>query len=178
MRLQSIHRTRLGVLHPSDLFTRLSSFSGPEGTIAPNPWLDVRRTNPVAREPHRKPLRVRRDYLRVTTTLDGHFRARTSHWRIETHCREYHIPVSGGFDSQCNSPSIVEQAVQDVAVAEHEVLPRHFLPSLDSHTALPSPDWEDIEAGVHALRPRRADTTIEQRTFLMDLPLILVACDL
>lgn len=66
--------------------------------------------------------------------------------------REYHIPDAGGFDSQRNSPSIIEQPVQDVAVAEHEVVPRHFFPSRDSQIALPSPSRGDIETGAQALR--------------------------
>ena len=97
--------------------------------------------------------------------------------RIDTHFTEYHFPASGGFDSHCNSPSIVEQAVQDIAVAEHDVSPRHVGPSLDLHTAIPSPDWDNIEAGVQALSPMRAETTIQYRIFSWTY-LVLAASDL
>lgn len=55
--------------------------------------------------------------------------------------------------------------MQEVRVAEHEVLPLHLIPSGDSQIALPSPRRENTDTDVHALR--HTNTTQKQKTYQM-----------
>lgn len=64
----------------------------------------------------------------------------------------------------------MEQPVQDVSVAVHDVFPLHFLPSRDSHTARPSPIVLETDVGPHALRHVTAIATINARFHFILLP--------